>query len=86
MPDLDIEIDGVTTRVFTLLHEAKPLLLSFDAKIDSAIHARYAGKWDLPVIGEVTPPSAVLVRPDGYVAWVGTYENISTLPTWYSKT
>jgi hypothetical protein len=35
------------------------------------VRARYSGPWELPVLGEVTAPSAVLVRPDGYVAWVG---------------
>jgi len=65
MPDLDIEIEGKPTRVFALLHEARPLLLRFGTDV------RYDGKWELPVIGEVAPPSAVLVRPDGYVAWAG---------------
>ena len=27
--------------------------------------------WELPVLGAVTAPTAVLIRPDGYVAWVG---------------
>jgi 2-polyprenyl-6-methoxyphenol hydroxylase-like FAD-dependent oxidoreductase len=71
MPDLDIETESGPTRVFTLLHRAEPVLLSFGAPLASAINARYTGKWELPVIGEVAPPSAVLVRPDGYVAWVG---------------
>jgi hypothetical protein len=71
MPELDIQIDSGPTRIFTLLLRAQPLLLNFGAPIDSAIAARYGGKWELPVIGEVAPPSAVLVRPDGYVAWVG---------------
>jgi 3-(3-hydroxy-phenyl)propionate hydroxylase len=35
------------------------------------IDAQYAGKWELPVLGMVAAPSAVLIRPDGYVAWVG---------------
>jgi len=35
------------------------------------VNARYAGMWELPVIGAVPAPSAVLIRPDGYVAWVG---------------
>lgn len=33
--------------------------------------AHCAEAWKVPVIGEVEPPDAVLVRPDGYVAWVG---------------
>ena len=35
------------------------------------IDAQYAGAWELPALGNVTAPTAVLVRPDGYVAWVG---------------
>jgi 2-polyprenyl-6-methoxyphenol hydroxylase-like FAD-dependent oxidoreductase len=76
MPDLDLE-GG--TRVFTLLHEARPVLLSFGAALDIGpwadrvrqVDARYTGEWVLPVFGAVTAPSAVLIRPDGYVAWVG---------------
>ncbi len=35
------------------------------------VEASYAGKWELPVIGTVRAPTAVLIRPDGHVAWVG---------------
>lgn len=70
MPDLELDIG----RVFTLLHDAKPVLLDFGS-IESdrvrRVAARYTGAWELPVIGAVTPPSAVLIRPDGYVAWIG---------------
>jgi 3-(3-hydroxy-phenyl)propionate hydroxylase len=81
MPDLDLGTADGPTRVYTLLHDAKPLLLILGepARIDIArwaervrlVDARVAGSWELPVIGEVTPPSAVLIRPDGHVAWVG---------------
>ena len=81
MPDLDLDTADGPTRVYTLLHDAKPLLLDFGepARIDIApwadrvrlVEARFAGAWELPVLGEVTPPSAVLIRPDGHVAWVG---------------
>jgi hypothetical protein len=33
------------------------------------INAKYAGLWELPVLGAVPAPAAVLIRPDGYVAW-----------------
>jgi 3-(3-hydroxy-phenyl)propionate hydroxylase len=36
-----------------------------------SVDARYDGTWQLPVLGAVAAPDAVLVRPDGYVAWVG---------------
>ncbi|HEY1550993.1 MAG TPA: FAD-dependent monooxygenase [Kofleriaceae bacterium] len=70
MPDL--ELDG-SRRVYALLHRARPVVLSFDGAIDHVAHvdAKYDGAWELPVIGAVAAPSAVLIRPDGYVAWVG---------------
>ena len=81
MPDLDLVTPAGSVRVFTLLHDARPVLLSlgkalaFDASPwanrVSAIDAEYAGDWELPVLGRVAAPAAVLIRPDGYVAWVG---------------
>ena len=79
MPDLDVVTDGRTQRVFTLMHQARPILLELGAPLDivgwsdrvQVIRARYDGTWELPVIGTVTAPNAVLIRPDGYVAWVG---------------
>jgi len=81
MPDLDLIIEGGPLRVFTLLHEARPVLLNlgepggFDitpwADRVRAIDATYDGTWELPVVGVVAAPTAVLIRPDGYVAWVG---------------
>lgn len=81
MPDLDVVTETGPRRVFALLHAAKPLLLHFGppGALDVApwadrvrvVDARYAGPWELPVLGAVAAPQAVLVRPDGYVAWVG---------------
>ena len=81
MPDLDLITANGPLRVFTLLHDARPVLLNlaepggFDiapwADHVSLIDAKYVGTWELPVIGAVAAPTAVLVRPDGYVAWVG---------------
>jgi 3-(3-hydroxy-phenyl)propionate hydroxylase len=81
MPDLDLATADGTVRVFSLLHDAKPVLVNLgDAGgLDIApwadrvqlVDASYAGTWELPVIGEVSAPTAVLVRPDGHVAWVG---------------
>ena len=81
MPDLDlVTVDG-SMRVYTLLHGARPMLLNFGepgswdiapwADRVRLVNARYDGAWELPVLGAVTAPGAVLVRPDGYVAWVG---------------
>jgi 2-polyprenyl-6-methoxyphenol hydroxylase-like FAD-dependent oxidoreductase len=81
MPDLDIVTAGAQLRVFSLLHDARPVLINFGDRgsVDimpwtdrvKVIDAEYQGVWELPVVGEVTAPGAVLIRPDGYVAWVG---------------
>ena len=81
MPDLDLVTADGPLRVFTLLHDARPVLLNlgepggFDitpwADRVQLIDAEYAGTWELPVLGAVTAPTAVLIRPDGHVAWVG---------------
>jgi hypothetical protein len=81
MPDLELVTEGGPQRVFTLLHDARALLvdLGSPAAQDSApwtdrvrrIDARYDGAWELPLLGAVAAPTAVLIRPDGYVAWVG---------------
>jgi 2-polyprenyl-6-methoxyphenol hydroxylase-like FAD-dependent oxidoreductase len=81
MPDLDlVTVDG-PLRVFTLLHDARPVLLNLGepgglditpwADRVQSIDAEYVGPWELPVLGAVSAPTAVLIRPDGYVAWVG---------------
>jgi 2-polyprenyl-6-methoxyphenol hydroxylase-like FAD-dependent oxidoreductase len=78
MPDLDLTTAGGAIRVFELLHDARPLLIDL-AELGGVeipdrvrrVNARYDGDWELPVLGVVSPPAAVLVRPDGYVAWVG---------------
>jgi 2-polyprenyl-6-methoxyphenol hydroxylase-like FAD-dependent oxidoreductase len=81
MPDLDLVTADGPLRVFTLLHDAQPVLLNLGApgSFDIAawadrvklVNAKYVGGWVLPVLGAVTAPDAVLIRPDGYVAWVG---------------
>lgn len=96
MPDLDIVTADGTRRVFSFLHKAQPVLIDFGAPraIDIAswsdrvqyVDAKYAGGWELPVLGEVTAPAAVLIRPDGYVAWVGdgTPQGLTeALTTWF---
>jgi 2-polyprenyl-6-methoxyphenol hydroxylase-like FAD-dependent oxidoreductase len=81
VPDLELTTVDGPTRVFTLLRDARPMLLqlggsgTFDVSPWSPrvrlVEATYEGAWELPVIGAVDAPAAVLVRPDGYVAWVG---------------
>jgi hypothetical protein len=98
MPDLDLATADGTVRVFSLLHEAKPVLLNVgDAgSLDIApwadrvqlVDASYAGTWELPVLGEVGAPTAVLIRPDGHVAWVGNGTDTGlrdALTTWFGS-
>ena len=96
MPDLDVRTADGPTRVFTLLHDARPVLLSLGEPggLDIApwtnrvrlVHATHDGVWELPVIGEVAAAPAVLIRPDGHVAWVGgpnEPELPRALTTWF---
>jgi 2-polyprenyl-6-methoxyphenol hydroxylase-like FAD-dependent oxidoreductase len=96
MPDLDLVTADGPLRVFTLLHEAKPVLLNLDepggfditpwADRVQLIDADYLGLWELPVLGAVAAPTAVLIRPDGYVAWVGDGTDTGlrdALTTWF---
>jgi len=95
MPDLDLATADGPLRVFTLLHRARPVLLNLgEPGVDitpwpqrvQLIDARYDGPWELPAIGAVTAPAAVLIRPDGYVAWTGdrTQAGLAeALTTWF---
>ncbi len=96
MPDLDLVTTTGPLRVFRLLHNARPVLLNLanPGSLDitpwtdrvQLIDARYLGTWELPAIGPVTPPAAVLVRPDGYVAWVSEGAQVGladALTTWF---
>jgi 3-(3-hydroxy-phenyl)propionate hydroxylase len=96
MPDLDLVTANGPLRLFTLLHDARPVFLNlgepggFDiapwADRVQRIDAKYGGAWELPAIGAVTAPIAVLVRPDGYVAWVGDVTQTGladALTTWF---
>jgi 3-(3-hydroxy-phenyl)propionate hydroxylase len=98
MPDLDLLTPDGSTRAFTLLHDARALLLNlgkqrgFDispwAHRVLAIDAKYADNWELPVLGQVAAPAAVLIRPDGYVAWVGNGTDTGlrdALTTWFGS-
>ena len=99
MPDLDLVTANGTLRVFTLLHDARPVLINLGEPggIDitswadrvQLLDARYDGAWELPAIGAVAAPTAVLIRPDGYVAWVGEHGTqgglIDALTTWFGS-
>jgi 3-(3-hydroxy-phenyl)propionate hydroxylase len=96
MPDLDLTTAGGALRVFSLLHDARPVLLNLGepGSLDvtpwahrvQAVDATYTGVWEIPVLGEVAAPSAVVIRPDGYVAWVGDGTDsglADQLTTWF---
>jgi hypothetical protein len=96
MPDLDLVTTDGPLRVFELLHNAKPVLLNLDepggfditpwAGRVQLIDAEYDGPWELPVLGAVTAPTGVLIRPDGYVAWIGDRTHLElpeALTTWF---
>ena len=96
MPDLDIVTADGPLRVYELLHGAQPVLLNLDRPgvLDitpwtdrvQPIDAEYGGPWELPVLGSVSAPVAVLIRPDGYVAWVGDGSDTGlrdALTTWF---
>src|SRR5687768_13074127 len=96
MPDLDLMTPNGSRRVFTLLHRARPVLLNlrkpgaFDVSPWSdrvqLVDAQYDGTLELPAIGVVTAPSGVLIRPDGYVAWVGEQSQaglVDALISWF---
>jgi 3-(3-hydroxy-phenyl)propionate hydroxylase len=98
MPDLDIVTVAGPIRVFTLLHHARPVLLNFGGPdgVDitpwadrvQLIDASCVDAWELPVLGVVPTPGGVLVRPDGYVAWVGDRTGMGlaeALTTWFGS-
>ena len=98
MPDLDLVTADGTVRVYTLLNEARPVLINLGepGSVDIAswadrvplVEAEFTGTWELPVLGPVTAPTAVLVRPDGHVAWVGesSYDGLSdALTRWFGR-
>ncbi|MGH2896334.1 MAG: FAD-dependent monooxygenase, partial [Solirubrobacteraceae bacterium] len=96
MPDLDLVTADGPLRVFELLHDAQPVLVNLGepGSLDitpwagrvQLIDASYDGEWELPVLGAVSAPTAVAIRPDGYVAWVGDRTPIGlpeALTTWF---
>ncbi|OBH77742.1 hypothetical protein A5682_22575 [Mycobacterium mantenii] len=94
MPDLDLVTADGPLRVFDLMRDARPLLLEFSGRTDigpwtdrvRVIDAKHVDPIVLPVLGPVSAPPAVLIRPDGHVAWVGTRTDPAlgdALATWF---
>jgi hypothetical protein len=80
MPDLDLSTARGPSRVYELLHRARPVLLNFGAPgtVDitgwqdrvQLVDAEAVAVWEFPVLGEAPAPAAVLIRPDGHIAWI----------------
>lgn len=98
MPDLELVTPDGPVRVFTYLKRARPVLLNLGASGDiditpwsdrvTLIDATYDGPWELPALGLIIAPAAVLVRPDGHVAWAGngTQEGLrDAMATWFGS-
>jgi hypothetical protein len=98
MPDLDLQTTDGATSVFALLHDAQPVLINLSgtggfhisgwADRVRVVDASCNGVWELPVLGEVDAPPAVLIRPDGHVAWTGALTDPSlpeALTKWFSE-
>lgn len=98
VPDLDLGTADCPTRVYELLHDARPVLLNLGEPGDvdltpwsgrvHLVDANHDGTWELPVIGEVEAPGAALIRPDGHVAWAGALSDPglpSALSTWFGE-
>jgi 3-(3-hydroxy-phenyl)propionate hydroxylase len=96
VPDLELNTAKGPLRVFALLHKAQAVLLNFGepgcpditpwTNRVQQVDAEYGGPWELPLIGPIAPPTAILIRPDGYVAWVGdqTRQGLAgALTTWF---
>ncbi len=96
IPDLELVTADGPLQAYALLHTARAVLLNlgdaggFDiapwADRVQAVDANHAGAWELPVLGNVPAPTAVLIRPDGYVAWVGEGSDAGladALATWF---
>ena len=96
MADIELVTAAGGMRVFTLLHKGRPVLLNLGqpgvldigpwAQRVPLMDATYRGTWELPALGSVAAPSAVLIRPDGYVAWVGLGDQVGlseALTTWF---
>jgi FAD binding domain-containing protein/aromatic ring hydroxylase-like protein len=96
IPDVDVVTAEGPRRVYGSLHAARPVLLNlgrpggFDIgpwtdRVD-VLNAVYDGAWELPLLGTVPAPAAVLIRPDGYVAWVSDGSDAEledALTTWF---
>ncbi|WP_330253947.1 FAD-dependent monooxygenase [Nocardia sp. NBC_00565] len=73
VPELTVETEGRQARVTELLHQARPVLLVL---ADDNGFADIAEPWrdridTVIATSPEAPADALLIRPDGYVAWAG---------------
>jgi 2-polyprenyl-6-methoxyphenol hydroxylase-like FAD-dependent oxidoreductase len=96
VPDLDLKTANGTVRLYELLHRGRPILLDFDGRLGSALEGwtdrvdrieaiRPTDRWAIPAVGDIPASAALLVRPDGYVAWLpeAAIELRTALTTWF---
>ncbi|MFI6985419.1 FAD-dependent monooxygenase [Embleya sp. NPDC050154] len=103
VPDADLKTPDGATRVYKLLHAARPVLLDLRGSAEVAATAKsWADRvdlvearseddhWPVPIVGEIPAPAALLIRPDGHVAWAadtaGTPDTSAlrtALATWF---
>ena len=101
VPDLELATPTGTTRIYEQLHDANALYLDLAPGSRRApdlgpastqvkfIAATCSDPWELPIVGQVEPPSALLIRPDGHVAWAGDAGDIGldrALSKWFGAT
>jgi 2-polyprenyl-6-methoxyphenol hydroxylase-like FAD-dependent oxidoreductase len=69
-PDLPLRADGGHTRLATLMHDARPVLLDLtaDGRLQAAA-ADWTDRVQSTVARSDEPLDGILARPDGYVAW-----------------
>ncbi|HTY31921.1 FAD-dependent monooxygenase [Mycobacterium sp.] len=98
MPDLEVVTADGPASVFSLLREGRPVLLNLGTLGDfdvaawadriRLVDAKYVGAWELPALGSVAAPTAVLIRPDGHVAWVAEPAHVGlgdALTRWFGN-
>ncbi len=97
VPDVELDTADGSTRMYELLHRAEPLYIELGPTAPGSattevpdrirrISATYDRVWELPLLGQVDPPTALLVRPDGHVAWAGSGSDIglrAALHAWF---
>ncbi|MEV1084888.1 FAD-dependent monooxygenase [Streptomyces sp. NPDC050211] len=103
VPDAGLKTADGATRVHELLHAARPVLLDLRGSAEvAALAAGWADRvdlvearseddhWSVPAVGDIPAPGALLVRPDGHVAWAAAADAApdtgalrTALATWF---